>query len=484
MIQPSLFKHPLVLSAGLGVCYTLGFAPIHWWPVGLLALAGLCWLVRHSTSPKHAFYLAWVFGFSHFVTSLYWIPRSFYIDSGAWLPVFYAGIPLVLALCAFLALYLALPCYILRKIRPNCWFFPLILALIWLGFELIRTWPTFGFPWHLSGYLFANQLTFLQVASLGGVWGLSLLTLTCAGYLSHRRSWPLAMIILAAAYGFGARTLADAGPTEFTDTKLRLVQANISTAHRWNPDKRRQFLYDHVALTTQPGLAEVTTVIWPEVAVAFKLDQNHRLQQDLASILAPHQSLITGYTKFTHTQEQTQYFNSMGQLSANGTLTGDYQKHLLVPFGEALPFGLEKITRTLAYHRNEYTAGTGLAVLPLTDTLTALPLICYESIFSHYVAHNRHKQNFILNITNDNWFDHTWGPTQHAAMARMRAVETGLPLVRVANTGLTYVVDGYGRYVASIPPQQPGILDVALPTTTRKKPLYITFVEHFHPQRW
>ena len=154
----------------------------------------------------------------------------------------------------------------------------------------------------------------------------------------------------------------------------------------------------------------------------------------------------------------------MGVLTFTGALTEIYDKNLLVPFGESLPFPTlaQHIMRTLAFNRGTYWPGTTPATMTIGN-LQALPLICYEANFTNFVQRNLQDQTLLLNITNDNWFDGTTAPHQHAAMARLRAVETGLPLIRVANTGKTMVTDGYGRILSSLPLRQAAILDTQIP---------------------
>ncbi len=162
------------------------------------------------------------------------------------------------------------------------------------------------------------------------------------------------------------------------------------------------------------------------------------------------------------------FWNSLRVLEREGTVAAQYDKHHLVPFGEYVPFGdlagdWFGVTAFASQAGNTYSAGTGPAVLNLGRMGKVLPLICYEAVFPGGVNSAPERADWILQITNDAWFGVWTGPFQHAAQARLRAVEQGLPLVRVANTGVTEVVDARGRVVAGLPFGTIGALDAALP---------------------
>jgi apolipoprotein N-acyltransferase len=173
-------------------------------------------------------------------------------------------------------------------------------------------------------------------------------------------------------------------------------------------------------------------------------------------------------------------------LSVSGTLNEAYDKHLLVPFGEYIPARglLESVLpvplRTISQSRLDYAAGVRDPRIA-TPAGVAVALICYEGIFPLYVGTHAAGARYLVNVTNDNWFTGTIALYQHAALARLRAVETGLPLVRVANTGLTLVVDGYGRVVRRLPINTPTYGDVGLPPIAPQTPFteLLEALKHF-----
>jgi apolipoprotein N-acyltransferase len=460
----------------LGALFTLAFAPFFLWPLALVALGGLYRLSTRAQHVKQAALAGFLFGLGHQLSSLYWIPRSFYIDAGEKIaPVFYAGIPALIGMASVLAGLTALVCACTRWAPPRLR--PFVFVLAWLLFELIRLFPLIQFPWNPAGAVFAGSTVFIQGAAIGGVYGLSLLVVTGAVLFMGR--WPaqgtgFALLLLLAGYGHWRLNQAPPLHNQPTLTSVRLVQGNVETAHKWKDSRRQEFLSRYLNLTT-PSSADIRTILWPETAVAYAIAQDPNIRLHIAQALKPGQKLVTGFLRFEQEGDKNwRAYNSMGVLDETGTLSGVYDKQLLVPFGESLPLAnlTKRFLRTLSFNRTVYAHGDGPVKLELESGLWALPLICYESIFSFHVQKNLNEQSLLLNITNDNWFDGTAGPYQHFALSRLRAVETGLPLIRVANTGLTAVVDPYGRLVARLPLRKTAALETPVPAPLARKPLY------------
>jgi apolipoprotein N-acyltransferase len=205
-------------------------------------------------------------------------------------------------------------------------------------------------------------------------------------------------------------------------------------------------------------------VIWPETAVPYLLDRN----PEIPGILADYgrgATLAVGVQRL----DGTRAFNSMAVIAPDAEVTAIYDKHHLVPFGEYIPFGdlayrLFGISAFAAQMGNGYSPGPGPVILDLGPTIgRVLPLICYEAVFPQGLRNAPGRADWILQITNDAWFGTLTGPYQHLAQAQLRAIEQGLPLVRVANTGVSAVIDAKGRVQASIPLGQSAHLDAALP---------------------
>ncbi|MBI1363487.1 MAG: apolipoprotein N-acyltransferase [Proteobacteria bacterium] len=455
-----------ILALLSGLAAATGFAPLYWWPLSLAAMGVLFWLVHTAKTPKKALKAGYTFGFGLYLGSLWWIGNAFW--SFAPVPVVkILAIPAVLLLCAYLALYPALACWVWQKLRlKGNGLGAAAFALLWMGAEALREVVLYGFPWNQLGYIFTNSLPLMQGAALFGVWGLTTfaaLTGALLGAHNRKACAPVAVALCIGLFAYGSYRLNHAAPLASIGT-VRLVQANITQNHKWDPRLRAKQLMQHVILSQTVTAQTPDATIWPETAAAFFLDEEPELRPHMAAAAAGH-LLVTGMPRAEEKNGQTSYYNSIGVLDETGTVVASADKSLLVPFGEFIPLRslvpgmVEKLTEGSV----DFSPSAIPPALPIGTLGTALPLICYEAIFPAFVARNSAGKSFILNITNDGWFSHTPGPEQHFAMARLRAVETGLSLVRAANTGITAVVDGYGRIVNRIEPEQAGILESIIP---------------------
>jgi apolipoprotein N-acyltransferase len=277
-----------------------------------------------------------------------------------------------------------------------------------------------------------------------------------------------AVAVAALLAGGGALRLARAVPAMVPDVLLRIVQPNIPQEAKWAPGLREQ----HVELTRQltiqvPGWDKISAAIWPETAVPFLLERNPLLREKLLGpAVPPGALLLTGAPRGEPVQGDTldRVYNSLMVMNHAGDLLASFDKFHLVPLGEYVPLHdwlpfLRKITPG----GMDFTPGPGPRTLTLPGLPPVGPLICYEVIFPGAVADPAHRPQWLLNVTNDGWFGTSSGPYQHFVSARLRAVEEGLPLVRAANTGISGLIDPYGRVLAEIPLGTPGVRDVPLP---------------------
>jgi apolipoprotein N-acyltransferase len=213
-------------------------------------------------------------------------------------------------------------------------------------------------------------------------------------------------------------------------------------------------------------------VILPETGVPFFIAETPEVGAMLAQAFPRPTQLLTGSVRREHVwannQPTTQYFNSLQRIDG-GHIAASYDKHLLVPFGEFIPLRqlldalpLPLPLRVLSQARLDFTHGTASPLLP-TAVGPVVGLICYEGIFPLFVASHSGGARALVNVTNDAWFTGTSALYQHAALQRLRAIETGLPLLRSANTGISFATDGFGRILGRLPPHQAGVLDIKLP---------------------
>jgi apolipoprotein N-acyltransferase len=464
-------RRPRTSALLLGALAVLTLPPFHLYPL-LLAFAGLLDLLRRTERRLQAFVLGWCFGFAHFLLGLYWIGIAFFTDAERF-GVF--AVPAVLLLCAYLACFPALAAWLTVLYR---WQSPiasaLVLALAWTALEVARGLLFGGFPWNLIGYAFAQSTAISQLAALTGVHGLSLLAVTIgalpAAWLerSERPAWePLAAggALLIAIWAGGALRLADAQGEPNPAVRLRLVQGNIEQHQKWRPEARAEAFRRHLALSVERPDA-VTHIIWPESAAPYPLEREPLARRMIGEVVPPQGLLLTGGERYDLSSEPPLAWNSLFVIDDAGAIRARYDKRDLVPFGEFLPLrdvlsglGLQKLT----HGSIDFQAGPGRETIKLPGLPPFSPLICYEAIFSGGVVDPNVRPEWLLNITNDAWFGRSTGPYQHFAMARMRAIEEGLPLVRSANTGISAVIDPWGRVQAELGLGETGVLDAALP---------------------
>ena len=467
------------LAAALGAVSAAALPPGHALPLLLVAFTGLVWLVHASRSPWRAAVAGWWFGFGHFLVGLYWIGAAFLTDPSrfGWLMV-----PAVVGLSAFFALFPALAAFAVRLNRLPLAGRAIAFAVAWTAVEWLRGNILTGFPMNLMGTVWMPSLGMIQSTAWFGVYGLSFVTLLAAvspaslaapraGETPGRRPWLLpaaAFALLAAIWVGGQARLALAPDLAPTGVNLRVVQANIDQADKWKDGMRAAALAQHVILSHEPGYDEADVVIWPEAASTFFLDESRKLLDFVSRAAPPDGHLITGALRRTRSAGRSvAYWNSLHALELGGDIVASYDKRHLVPFGEYMPLRSIISVRALTFGKADTSPGPGPRTLRIPDVPPFSPLICYEAIFpGEVVAEGEtpaERPQWLLNLTNDAWFGETAGPYQHLQASRLRAVEEGMPLVRAANTGISAVVDSYGRIVGTLGLGEAGVLDAALP---------------------
>jgi apolipoprotein N-acyltransferase len=332
-----------------------------------------------------------------------------------------------------------------------------------------------GFPWNLAAYVWSVSDAMMQSASLWGSWGLSLATMLLCGLLalmgrgdrgSSLRAGSAFLVLLLLLYGFGAWRLhtAIAGDTGVT---LRLVQGNIGQVEKLTGLHRDQHVEQHLRLTiATPGFERANAVVWPETAVTFFLDRRADWREYVSAAAPPGGHLITGTLRGAPPEgEPERYWNSLAVLDRSGRIVGGADKFHLVPLGEYVPLRaiIGGIVGKLTAGAGDFSAGPGPVTVHAPGLPPFSPLICYEVIFPGAVLDPDDRPAWLLNVTNDGWFGRSPGPYQHLASARFRAVEEGLPLARAANTGISAMIDSYGRVIGALPLGREGALDAMLP---------------------
>jgi len=437
-----------------------------------------------ATSPTSAFGRGWAAGFGFFITGLSWIATSFEMQTQVPADLGPFG---VLGLSAGLAIYTGL-CFLLTYVlRPHGWMRALTFAAIWTLIELARAHLFSGFPWALIATQWGNFLPVVQLLHYSSVYALGFITIVASALLyywaryQHDRSGLLisltACMVLLIAAGLGQIRL-DQTPQDFQEgVNLRLVQANVQQREKWQRHLIEDHFNKHLSLSragNRRGKARgINLLIWPEVSVqTLDFDRSNALARyRISRLLEPGAFALVGARRIqenTGNPNDRALYNSLFATSRDGRIYGRYDKQHLVPFGEYLPFegllnsiGLQQLTGGRGF-----SAGRERNIIQLPGMPPFRTLICYESIFPGTIQPDNPqavKPLWILNITNDSWFGDSDGPWQHLAQARMRAIEEGLPLVRVASTGISTVIDPLGRPVVALDLNREGVLDAPLP---------------------
>ncbi len=430
----------------------------------------------------------WCWGFGYFVAGLWWLGSAFLVEADQFaylLPFGVLGLPAVLAVFPALGFALARLLWSPGAGR----LFALAAGLA--ASEWLRGTLFTGFPWNTLGMALGQNLWLMQAASVFGLYGLTVLAVLLGAApatlgtaeTAQGRVAPalLALLGLAVLALTGVQRLPPGEMPTVAGVQLRIMQPNLPQDAKFNPANREEIMRRYIALSeraTGPrggepggGLAAVTHLVWPESAFPFLLHRDARALAQIAGLLPPGVTLITGAARADDPlpgEAGLRFFNGVHAVADDGTIVATYDKTHLVPFGEYFPHALDGALRSLGLRQFVHAPGgfepgerQGAFVVPGLPPVAMT--VCYEAIFPGALVPAGLRPGAIVNVTNDAWFGLTPGPHQHFAQARLRAVEEGLPLVRAANTGISAVVDPYGRIVRSLGLGLEGVVDAPLP---------------------
>ena len=449
-----------VAAALLGAAGALGLAPLGLWPVTVLAQACLTALLAAGPRRGQAFLTGWLFGTGYFALALVWIVEPFMVDVArhGWMAPF-----ALVFMSGGLALFWGAAFWGAARLARRGGARIALLACTWTLAEFARAYLFTGFPWAAPGQIWVGTPVMPLLAWIGPQ-GLNLATFLAAlplGLLLSAGHHTTRLASLAPALLLAAATLPPPqGEVAMTGQTVRLVQPNAPQQQKWDPAYMPVFFQRQVEYTAAAPRPDL--VVWPEAALPNRLNITGDPLQIIADAAAGAEVVLGLLRPGTEG-----YYNSLVRLDGTGAVAGIYDKHHLVPFGEYIPYanlfsqiGLSAIANAVP---GGMTAGPGPQLMPFGALGTAVPLICYEAVFAQDVAGAPGRGSFLLQITNDAWFG-TWsGPYQHLAQARMRAVEQGLPMIRVANTGISAMIDPHGRIIAELPLGEAGYADAPLP---------------------
>ncbi len=459
-----------------GILLTLSFPKFSLAPLAWIALVPLLVVIPEG-SPKAAFRLGFFAGFVHAATCLYWIANVIDHYGGLPLP---AALAILALLCAYLALYPAVFAAFasLLKRRPALWLWGT--APVWVTSEWIRAHLITGFPWIHLGYTQTPFFLLLQTADLAGVYGVGWLVMqtntVAAGVMTGRLKArtlliPGLCLMLALAYGSWRLRELQAEAAPFPPIRAGVVQGNIDQSIKWDPAIQEETLKRYHELSRQAlKKGPLDLIVWPETAVPFFYRVEERRVPRMEPIVNDLQvPVLFGMPGVVRDGTKIRLQNMALLMVPEKGVAGAYAKRHLVPFGEYVP--LKRILffiQKLVAAAGDFVPGDRPAAFPL-DSLRIGVLICYEAIFPELSRdETTHGANLLVNLTNDAWFGRSSAPYQHLEIARWRAVEYRVPLIRCANTGISAVFDATGRVLDLLPLDTTGALTVTvIPRTSR-----------------
>lgn len=464
----------LLAAGATGLLYAAGFDPLNLWPLSWVCLVPLLWALRRAT-PWRGAALGGLAGAVGALGSVYWL----------WLPLthqYHYSPPVALLFLLGVAAYVGAFYALIGATQTalESWDppgLPFLVAGLWVAGELLRSRLGAGVPWLLAGHTQVLALPAVQVADLGGVYAVSFLVVSVnrglLGGLAERRWRGAALVgcLLVVALAYGAARLT--GRAESTSASLRVavVQPSIPQQEKWD---REQFgagmrrLYDLSQQALQRP--EVSLVVWPETALTVDLERAHETLAPVARLLKVRDAeLLLGAPRILGSGGTREVRNSAALLRPDGTVGAPYDKQILLPFGEYYPTwvgGVPGLRGLVEAHMGplEFTPGGGPTLLQTRAGRRLGAPICYEATYPELVGSLVSAgAEVLINLTNDAWFEESAGAAQHLAMARLRAVEHRIPLLRAANTGISALILPSGALRSRLGIGERGVLEVDVP---------------------
>lgn len=434
-------------------------------PLGWVALAPLCLAVARTArrpAPRgpRPFLLGLVTGVVAFAGTVSWTSDVLAIFGGLNAALAWALAGLLIAyLAVYPALFsLALTTALVRGGTPALALAP----VLWVATEWLRGTLFSGFPWVLLGYSQSDAIAPLQVASLVGIYGVSGMVACPSAALAlllvpdtprARTRVTVAALLLAvpvAGASWGAWRVRTETVTEGEAARVGLVQGNVPQGQKWDPAHRDEILSRYLALTQEAARQGVDFVVWPESSTPFVFGRDPVATETMRAGLA--RAGVPAVFGSDEVVGPTEFYNAAFATDARGQVRGSYRKIQLVPFGEYIPVRtLLFFAQPLVEGFSDFSAGRDVTLLPIGGHRLSVA-ICYEAVFPSLALRAvRQGSQLLTTVTNDAWYGTSAAPHQHFQQARVRAVETGRYLVRSANTGISGIVDPYGRVVVRSP---------------------------------
>jgi apolipoprotein N-acyltransferase len=470
-------------ALALGSASACGFTPLSIWPLALLAMGGFAALLPHTRSWKQAAWLGWLFGMGHFTLGNSWIATAFTYQSNMPAILGWAAVPV---LSLYLAVYPALAAGVARALAGKRQGLVLALAFggAWIVGEWLRSWLFTGYSWNPFGIVLLGPFDRPGLAALSSVMGTyalsGLAVILGAGLvqLLLERCWMPAGL---AALLLGGGMYWPVGPGEEGTLPVTLVQPDIRQERLSNPLYYEANFTRLAQLSGREGQAAKRLVLWPESGMADYLEPGYPqvyydrttalgspeyARMRIARIIGPEAVLLTGSQRLLfENRHLIGAHNAVSAVDGKGMVMATYAKAHLVPYGEYLP--MRSLLEPLGLSRLvpgavDFLPGPGPQTLDLGDHGKAGIQICYEIIFSGQVVDRSNRPDYIYTGSNDGWFG-AFGPPQHFAQARLRAIEEGLPVLRSTTSGISGIIDARGVVRHAIPSHEMKRIDAFVP---------------------
>ncbi len=466
VIDRALLRFPALAMLVLGAIAATGFPPLQLWPVALLAVGGATHIVYRSETTRSAAWRGWLFGVAHFTVTDNWIATAFTHQTN--MPAFLGWLAVPL-LSLYLAVYPALAAALARRLFGHARALPFALAFagFWVVAEWLRSWVFTGYAWGPLSLMLLGPMDRPGIAALlpvTGTYALSgLVVLAGFGLFAaiFRGRWLWAAGVMAALV-LGMYLPAPAARN--SDLRYTLVQPDLDQAELNDPREYEPAFITLAGLSVRKQGEGPRIVLWPESGLPDYLRAGYPqryydettagrdpefARKRLGQVIGPQSVLLTGAVDLEidpEAQRAVGAYNSVTAVDAAGQIVGSYSKAHLVPYGEYLPLRwlLEPLGASrLVAGAFDFIPGPGPRTVDLDAYGRAGVQICYEIVFSGQVVDGADRPAYIFNPSNDGWFG-AWGPPQHFAQARMRAIEEGLPVLRSTTTGISGVIDARG----------------------------------------
>jgi len=437
-----------------GAFLVLSFPIVNFWPLAWFFLVPLLLCIRGKKG-KDAFFLGAFAGVIAYLGIIYWVVVSVHRYGNIPLPL---AIPILLLLVIYLSLYWGAFAFLVSYVREKGeWIALLAFPTLWVGLEYLRSFLLSGFPWALVGYSQYLNTSFVQIADITGVYGVSFLLILSNTLLflwvvrlKESKKVPLlatifSMALVALVFGYGHWKI-DSSPKIEKGLKIGIAQGNIAQDVKWDSAFQKKTVKIYRELSVQLKRQKPGLIIWPETAFPSYFPSGTKLDETVLAI--PQEAgtyLLFGSLSAKKEGKKVRTYNSAYLLSPRRRIIARYDKMHLVPFGEYIPLSsLFPFFNALVGIGN-ITPGEEVVIFQLPRGKFGV-LICFEVIFPGLCRKFvRDGADFMVTITNDAWFGRTSAPYQHLAQATFRSIENRIWLVRAANTGISAFVDPWGR---------------------------------------